>query len=419
MKTPTNEIKVGALTLGGLIIFLLVISFLGVFSFAGSGYKLDVIYDEVNGLKIGNEVRFAGVPVGKVEELTVEGTKIRTVLKIEEKNKIPVNSRFSIGMDGVLGTKFVSIDPPLVSDGTNYKGGEQIVGVEPKGLDQFMESSTKVLTKLESIADAFNNVFGDKEVQKSMRQGFVQAGEIAKNLNTFTKVMADSAVSNQQEIATMVSQLKEMSISMNQIVTAANANGATGQNVANMAANMAQASKEIKDMAHSLNGVVSDPKTQKDLKETLHNANETSKKANKILSVVTDAKVQADVMYNSKEDKWRTDVGAELPINKKSFVYVGGSDIGDNNDLDLNYSSRVNKRFLVRAGLLEGEFGVGLDYNVTPKLKLFTDFYDFNDSKWRLGAEYAFTKTFSLIGQTFDAKDNGSETAYLGIRSRF
>lgn len=29
MKTPTSEIKVGALTLGGLIIFLLIISFLG------------------------------------------------------------------------------------------------------------------------------------------------------------------------------------------------------------------------------------------------------------------------------------------------------------------------------------------------------------------------------------------------------
>lgn len=419
MSKPTNEIKVGALTLGGLIIFLLIISFLGVFSFAGSGYKLEVMYNEVNGLKIGNEVRFAGVPVGKVEELTVEGTKIRTVLKIDEKNKIPLNSKFSIGMDGVMGTKFVSIEPPLVADGSSYRGGEQIIGVEPKGIDQFMESSTKVLAKLEGIADAFNNVFGDKEVQKSMRQGFVQAGEIAKNLNTFTKVMADSATANQQEIATMVSQLKEMSINMNQIVTAANADGATGQNVANMAADMADASRQIKEMAHSLNGVVSDPKTQKDLKETLHNAKETSAKAKQILGMVTDATVQSDVMYNTKKNKWRVDGGAKLPLPQGSFIYVGGADIGDNNDLDLHYDKKMSDRLLVRAGLMQGEFGVGMDYNITPKFKLFTDLYDFNDTKWRVGAEYALTKNLSVIGQSFNIKGNGSDTAYLGVRTNF
>jgi phospholipid/cholesterol/gamma-HCH transport system substrate-binding protein len=322
-------------------------------------------------------------------------------------------------MDGVLGTKFVSIDPPLVSDGTNYKGGEQVIGVEPKGLDQFMESSTKVLGKLEGIADAFNNVFGDKEVQKSMRQGFVQAGEIAKNLNIFTKVMADSATANQQEIATMVTQLKEMSINMNQLVTAANANGATGQNVANMAADMADASNQIKEMAHSLNGVVSDPKTQKDLKETLHNAKETSVKANKILSVVTNAKVQADVMYNNKENKWRTDAGAKLPLQDNSFVYIGGADIGDANRLDLHYNRKLNNQFWMRTGVMEGEFGVGVDYNITPQLKLFTDLYDFTDAKWRVGAEYAITKNLSIIGQSFDITGNGSETTYLGVRTTF
>ena len=69
-----EEIKVGAITLGGLIIFLFVISFLGVLNFAGRGYTLNVLYDEVNGLKIGNEVRYAGVPISKVEDIAVDGS---------------------------------------------------------------------------------------------------------------------------------------------------------------------------------------------------------------------------------------------------------------------------------------------------------------------------------------------------------
>ena len=81
----------------------------GVFSFAGRTYKLNVMFDDVNGLKVGNEVRFAGVPVGKVDDIVVDGSKVKVVMKMDEKQKIPRNSQFAIGMDGVMGTKFVTM----------------------------------------------------------------------------------------------------------------------------------------------------------------------------------------------------------------------------------------------------------------------------------------------------------------------
>jgi len=415
----TEEVKVGALTLGGLIIFLFIISFLGIFNFTGSGYTLNVLYDEVNGLKIGNEVRFAGVPIGKVEDILVEGSKVKTVLKINAKNGVPLGSKFSIGMDGVLGTKFVTIEPPSLSDGNNYRDGDKINGVQAQGLDQFMASSTKVLSKLEDIADAFNNVLGDKEVQNSMRKGFVQLGEVTENLNTFTRVMASSAVANQQEINGMVAQLHDMSAHMNSLMTTADNNGATGRNLSAMAANMATASKRIEEVATSLQGVVTDPKVTKDLKDTIHNAKETSSKANRILGVVTDAKLQADVMYNNKKDKWRTDAGALLPLKANNSIYLGGANIGEDTKLDFYYNRDVNKRLLVKAGVMQGDFGIGAKYKILPKLSLFTDMYDFNDVKLRLGAEWAMTDHFSLIGQTMNVRDNASDTAYLGVRAYF
>lgn len=419
MEKNANEIKVGALTLGGLAIFLFIISFLGVFKFGGGGYKLNIIYDEVNGLKIGNEVRYAGVPIGKVNDILVEGSKVKTVLSIEGKHKVPLGSKFSIGMDGVLGTKFVTIEPPQLSDGNNYKDGEKIKGVPAQGLDQFMASSTKVLDKLEGIADAFNNVFGDKEVQQSMRKVFVQLGEVTENLNKFTKVMANSAETNQAEINGMIQELHAMSAHMNSIVSTADNNGATGRNVAAMATNMATASARIENMAKSLEEVVSDPKLKADLKDTVHNAKETSAKANQLLGIVSDAKLQADVMYNDKNKKWRTDAGVMLPLNQTNSLYLGGADIGDANKLDLYYNRQLNKRFLVRGGVMQGDFGLGVNYEIAPKVKLFTDVYDFNDIKLRLGAEWALQPNFSIIGQTMNIRENGADTAYLGIRTYF
>ena len=63
-----------------------------------------------------------------------------------------------------------------------------------------------------------------------------------------------------------------------------------------------------------LQNVVTDPRTQQDLKETISHAKSTSVKADKILGLVTDAQLQADVLYNDKKGKWRTDVGAKLPF---------------------------------------------------------------------------------------------------------
>lgn len=56
------------------------------------------------------------------------------------------------------------------------------------------------MKRMENIANAFENVFGDKEVQQAMKSGFKNMNDIAENMNTFTKVMADVAVANQQDI---------------------------------------------------------------------------------------------------------------------------------------------------------------------------------------------------------------------------
>ncbi len=405
--------------MGGFVILALMLTFLGVFSFAGRHYNLNVIFDDVNGLKVGNEVRFAGVPIGKVSDILVDGSKVKVVMSIDQKQKVPRNSQFGIGMDGVMGTKFVTIAPPEIATGVTFREGETITGQSSSGVDKLVNTSGKVLEKLETVADAFSNVFGDKEVQKSMREGFVQTGEITKNMNAFTKALAQMAQDNQGDIHQMVAQMKEMTIHMNSIITQADANGATGRNVADMAANMKAASQSIKDSAESLQHVVTDPKVQKDLKETIHNAAETSDKANRIMGAFTDARVRADVLYRDKNSKWRADMGAELPINRDDYFYLGVSDIGDEDNFNFHYDKRLNRFVVGRVGVIEGEFGVGADWLVSPKVKLFTDYYDFNDGKLKVGAEWAFTPKLSLIGENMDVLDGGGDTTFVGLRMRF
>ena len=252
----SNEVKVGALTLGGIGLLAGIITFLGAFSFSGSGYKLQISYPQVGGLMPGHVVRYAGVQVGTVKEVNVNGDSVDVVADINKDIKIPKGAVFSLGSDGILGERFVDVLPPVKMTGQYIHPGDKLEGEQGTGLDEFMNASSKVLAKVEGIAEALNNVFGDPEVQRSMRDGFVNARDISNNMNTFTKVMADVAVANQQEINLMVQQMSEMAVRMNNaasqmenIMVETNKGGA-GQNMARIIENLANASGRI-EKAHA------------------------------------------------------------------------------------------------------------------------------------------------------------------------
>ena len=421
----TSEVKVGAVALGALAIFMAVISFLGTFSFAGGGYRMSVLYDQVGGLKEGHVVRYAGVDVGTVRAVNVEGNKVHAILKIKEGIRIPQGSNFSIGSDGMLGEKFVAILPPARIDGRYIEPGEEVSGSIGANLDDFMASSTKVLEKVEGIADALNNVLGDKEVQKSMRDGFLNARDISTNLNTFSRVMAETAVDNQKDMTIMIRQLSQMAERMNSvathmdsIMTGADNNGQSGKDLAAMAQNLATASARVEKMTGTLEKVVTDPKTEKDLRTTLQNAKETSEKANRMLGTLETAQFKAEALYNEKNSDWLTNMGVTLRPQDDKFIYLGAHDMGGGNKLDLQFGRDIND-FSLRLGATQGKLGVGLDYRVNNSLKLFSDVYDFDETKVKVGGEYMFSPNLSLVGESMDVTGRGSDNAYVGIRTYF
>ncbi len=404
----------------------MIITFLGVFKFSTGNYTINIMYDNVGGLNKGALVRYAGVNVGKVAEVSVENHRVKVVADISEDVKIPVGATFAIGSDGVMGAKFVNITPEGIAS-ANYCEDNQVVnGVGGQGLDEFLAKSGKVLDKLNSLADAFNNVFGDEAVQTSMREGFLNARDISDNLNRFTKVMAESATNNQEDLHNMVRNLSGMSQRMNSvamhletITREASANGQTGRNVADLANKLATAGHNVEVMTKSLQTLVTDPKTQADLKGTLNNVRETSERANNILGVVSNAKLQADIMYGTSNSKWRTDMGVNFPFPQGKTLYLGASDIGASNKLDLQMGMSVLPTVQARAGVFFGDFSVGATWQIDKNFSLFTDIYDFNHTKWHLGGEYAVSDQLSIIGRTMNLKNNGGDSTYLGLRTQF
>lgn len=420
----SSEVKVGAFALGSAAVLAGIITFMGAFSFGRGGYQLNINYPSVNGLMKGHIVRYAGVQVGAVKEINVEQDKVSVIVEINDDIKIPQGAVFTIGADGIMGEKFVNVLPPSRYGSGYISEGATLNGVAGGGMEEFFANSGDLMKRLENIASAFENIFGDEDVQIAMRSGFKSMGGVMDNMNTFTKVMADVAVENQAQLNQMVKNMNELSMRMNKtaqhlesIMDNVDNNGATGRNVAAMAQNMADTSQRIENIVMALEGIAQDPETSKSIKETLSNVRDTSASAKKILGAVSEAEISADVSHSIEGNDWRSNLGVTLRPSENGYVYMGGYELGDKNRFDFIAGKNFGAAGL-SAGAMQGDFGVGLDLNFGPGFKVYSQVYDFDDAKVRLGGELRFKDNLSLYGETMDLRGNSSDT-YVGVRSHF
>src|SRR5258708_16157938 len=120
MKMTTGKkIKIGAFTFTGLLVLVLAIFLIGnkqnIFN---STFNVYGIFKNVNGLQVGNNVRFAGINIGVVQTINiVTDSSARVDLTINNKVKkfIKKDSKLSIGSDGLMGDKLLIISPAALS----------------------------------------------------------------------------------------------------------------------------------------------------------------------------------------------------------------------------------------------------------------------------------------------------------------
>ena len=77
-----------------------------------SHYSVQARFGRTDGLSIGNDVRMAGMNIGRVIDATLdENYKAVLTFEIKDSIKIPDDSSASIVSDGILGSKYIEIEP--------------------------------------------------------------------------------------------------------------------------------------------------------------------------------------------------------------------------------------------------------------------------------------------------------------------
>ena len=118
-KESGYQWKLGLFVIAGLLLFILTIYFVGKQkNLFGSTFHLRTKFKTVSGLQVGNNVRFSGINIGTVDDIdlvTDSSVMVTLVIKKEVQQFIKTDALASIGSDGLMGDKIMSISPGTLS----------------------------------------------------------------------------------------------------------------------------------------------------------------------------------------------------------------------------------------------------------------------------------------------------------------
>jgi len=422
----STEAKVGAITLIGFALLAYMVIRLGDFSFGEKGYPLKAVFSQVGGLKEGNVVRFAGVEVGQVDAVQPVADGVEVRLRINPGVKIPAGSTFAIGTDGLLGEKYVNITPPQTL--SSYLEPNAVVhGEDAQNLDQLVSTADKTLVEVQKLVHSLNDVLGDEKVKEALKATALNAKDITERLDELSTVMARMAVNNEQDVNSMVRNLRLMSGDLRDVagrvdkmVAAVDNNGQTAEDLREAIGNLKSTSVRVEKIAASFEGVATDPDTAQNIKVTLKNAREVSEKANKMLTKIDDVSVQGqfEALYNTHDSRYRSDANLRINTSKQDFIIVGATDIGEKNKTDFQFG-RGDAQLSGRAGIIEGKAGIGADTQLNGQMRLSLDVYDPNDVRVKLRAQYKLAPDTYLVGETDGLNKHPDQNTYFGVQRTF
>lgn len=102
------------------------------FKNSAKSYRLHASFSDINGLRSKAPVRIAGVKIGEVTKISLNNTSYQADINFiiySDKVKIPKDSLISILTEGVVGSKFVSIEPGF--DDESLTNGQAIERSKP------------------------------------------------------------------------------------------------------------------------------------------------------------------------------------------------------------------------------------------------------------------------------------------------
>lgn len=331
------EAALGALVLGVLALFVWL-------SFAvGGGAPRDaaryvLLFDSALGLSEDNAVAIAGVKVGVVDEIGIEGRRARVVVAIDKDVALYPTARAAVRAKTLLGEKYVDLDPGEPVGARLASGATLDQNIPTVEIDQVIRSTAQLVASLNVITPPLEAaVTRVDDMLKGTEPGGLKT-ELASTLADLgvliretSKVVEGSGADVQALVKltrekgpTMIDKIDAASTRIDQLLAAvdpltlqnaANRVDASMENVEKFTSDMKVAMVDVRDAAKRLDGVMT--RIDQTLAR-LENVNERSLREffqveGVRVNLIPDAKVETRIKRLREESSPLPDFGAAAP----------------------------------------------------------------------------------------------------------
>jgi len=296
MSTADNK----RLVIVGIFVFLAIIILIaGIFTLGGkqkrftSTISISAVFDDVAGLKPGNNVWFSGVKIGTVRNIGFFGkSQVEVTMSVEESAQkyIREDAVARISSESFIGNKNIVIEDGSL-EASPVEDGDRIRGINPIDTDKLMETLqvnnsniaaitsdikqiTSRLTKGEGVIGKLltdSSMAGDLEgLMANLQQTSQNAVQASRELNRFTdKLDSPGGLANQVLTDTVVYSQLRSSMAQLQEATAS---------AAALTENLQETSNRLNNEGNAVGVLLNDEEFARNLKSTMQNLETSSQK---------------------------------------------------------------------------------------------------------------------------------------------
>jgi phospholipid/cholesterol/gamma-HCH transport system substrate-binding protein len=146
--------------------------------------RIYATFDNAAGVERRTDILIAGVKVGEVDGVTLDGGRARLILRIDEPVRLPANSIVAIRSRGLLGERIVEITQGdsrrLVSEGDTLTRS-----VEAPSIDDLLDDLAVVSRDIREVTGAVRLVLGGERGEETIAAIVDDVRAVADGLRDF------------------------------------------------------------------------------------------------------------------------------------------------------------------------------------------------------------------------------------------
>ncbi len=411
-------------------------------------YTVYAVFNDVSGLDVKTKVKIAGVDVGYVGNIFLKNGRAVVALDIYRQYKIPKDSVAIIKSRSLLGEKSLEIEygksHQYLHNGDYIAKtispadiGTLITNINKVFNQQNRQNISKAIEKISELSEQLNEVVAEN------RQNIKQA---IANFNKSMKTLAEILKENRKDVRLAIENARLAMQKLNETLenvyflsnNLKNGKGTLGKLLVDNSLynNLDNASSHI-------NSIVTKIDTGKGTLGKLVNNEEVYDNLNATLRSIREYLTRGDQIalntyvgseYNVRDSYSKGIVNVDIYTMPDKFYRIGvvneldyeHSEHPKSTDTITRFNAMMGKRyydFVLRAGIEESTFGVGMDYYALGNnLKASLDVFDFNHSNdlrdkrahMKFQLTYRLLRHFDIFGGVDEILNPQTRTAFFG-----